>query len=104
MWFGLAPAWDEGGLPRGGLVWFGPHLGRGGQPGGGLVWFGAYLGLTMVAAHMKKASTEAGRRKREASQGKFGLVWSLPGKREASHEEVWFGLAPTSDSQWWRRT
>jgi hypothetical protein len=49
----LALAWDEGGLP-----------------GGGLVWFGAYLGLTMVAAHMKKASPEARRRKREASQGK----------------------------------
>jgi hypothetical protein len=30
-----------------------------------------YLGLTMVAAHMKKASPEARRRKREASQGKL---------------------------------
>jgi hypothetical protein len=58
----------------------------------------------MVAAHFKKASPEAQRRKREASQGKFGLVWSLPGKREASHEDAWFGLVLTLDSQWWRHT
>jgi hypothetical protein len=61
----------------------------------GLVWFGAYLGLTMVAAHMKKASPEARRKKREASQERLvwfgvylgkgrpatwrsGLVWRLP--------------------------
>jgi hypothetical protein len=36
--------------------------------------------------------------------GRSGLVWTLPGKREASHEEVWFGLALTSDSHWWRHT
>jgi hypothetical protein len=54
----------EKGLPGGAT-----KKGRG-QPHGGLVWFGAYLGLTMVAAHMKKASPEARRRKREASQGK----------------------------------
>jgi hypothetical protein len=57
----------EKGLPRGATQE------EGGQPRGGLVWFGAYLGLTMVAAHMKKASPEAQRRKREASQE--SLVW-----------------------------
>ncbi len=59
-----------------GKVWFGLELTweKGGQPRGGLVWFGAYLGLTMVAAHMKKASAEARRRKREANRG-GGLVW-----------------------------
>jgi hypothetical protein len=96
VWFGLALAWDEGGQPRGGLVWFGAYLGKGrpgrgqvwlcltliweeeDQQGGGLVWVGAYLGLTMVAAHMKKASPEARQRKREASQRRPGLVWRLP--------------------------
>jgi len=68
----LALTWVKGGQPGGGWVGFGLALNwaKGGQPRGGLVWFDAYLGLTMVAAHMKKASPEARRRKREASQGK----------------------------------
>ncbi len=75
----MALTWGEEGQPWEGLVWFDPCHGRGRPASGrsGLVWFGAHLGIGRPARRTYS----------------YGLLWRLPGKREASHGVglVWSG-------------